>query len=168
LHTPLQPDALVIQIKLLAACTAPTWQKYATQAVELAHREAPNHPRLPNSLMFYHDMRGEYEEALHWADRAIASGPTPEDVYAARSRKASILLHFKRFDEALAVYDASLKDDPRDPWAWHNKSYALTQLGRYHEALACNERALAIMDFGTARQQRDIILKKMAEGEAAD
>lgn len=167
LHTPLQPDALVIQIKLLAACTAPTWQKYATQAVELAHREAPNHPRLPNSLMLYHDMRGEYEEALHWADRAIASGPTPEDVYAARSRKANILGSLTRYNEALAVYDAMLQEDPRDPWAWHNASYALTKLGRYDEALACSDRALAIMDFATARQLRDFILQKMAEGQTA-
>lgn len=168
LHTPLQPDALVIQIKLLAACTAPTWQKYATQAVELAQHEAPNHPRLPNSMLFYHDMRGEYEEALHWADRAITSGPTREDVYAARSRKANILDSLRRYDEALAVYHASLREDPRDPWTWHNAALALTKLGRYDEALACSDRALAIMDFTTARNLRDVILKKMAEGQTAD
>ena len=45
---------------------------------------------------------------------------------------------------------------------------SMTKLGRYDEALACSERALAIMDFATGRQLRDFILKKMAERQAAD
>jgi tetratricopeptide (TPR) repeat protein len=166
LHTPLQPDSLVIQVKLLAACRAPSWQKYATQAVELAQREAPNHPRLANAMMFYHNMRGAQDQALMWADRAIASGPLPEDVYAARSGKANILAHLERYNEALAVYDECLREDPRDPWAWHNTSIYLAHLGRYHEALECNQRALSIMDFGMARKQREFILAKIGSGSA--
>jgi len=160
LHSPLQPDALVIQLKLLSACAAPSWQRLATQALELAQHMAPNHPRLANAVMFYHDMRGEHEEALVWADRAIASGPTPEDVFAALSRKALILDDLKRYDQALTTYDACLREDPRDPWVWHNKSRTLTALGRYEEALACNQQALSIMDFGMAHKQREIILAK--------
>ncbi len=135
LDTPLQADALMIQIKLLAACLAPSWQKLATQTVELAMRVAPNHPRLPNAMMFYHEMRAEYDDALLWADRAIASGPTPEEVFAARSRKASIFERMKRYDEALAVYDACVQEAPSDPWIWHNMSVLLTRLGRYQDAL---------------------------------
>ena len=89
-------------------------------------------------------------------------------MYAARWRKANILDNLKRYDEALAVYHAMLQEDPRDPWTRHNAAFALTKLGRYDEALACSDRALAIMDFATARQLRDFILKKMAERQAAD
>lgn len=166
LDTPLQADALMIQIKLLAACLAPSWQKLATQTVELSMRVAPNHPRLPNAMMFYHEMRAEYDDALLWADRAIASGPTPEEVFAARSRKASIFERMKRYDEALAVYDACVQEAPSDPWIWHNMSVLLTRLGRYQDALTCNQRALSIMDFGTARSQREIILAKLGGGGA--
>lgn len=161
LHTPLQPDSLMIQLKLLSACKAPYWQQLATQALELAQRTAPNHPRLANAVMFYHDMRGEHDEALVWADRDIASGPTPEDVFAALSRKALILDDLKRYEEALVIYDACIAQDPRDPWVWHNKSRTLTALGRYQEALACNQQALSIMDFGMAHKQREIIMAKM-------
>ncbi len=167
LHTPLQPDSLMIQLKLLSACKVSYWQQLATQALELAQRTAPNHPRLANAVMFYHDMRGEHDEALVWADRAIASGPTSEDVFAALSRKALMLDDLKRYEEALVIYDACLAQDPRDPWVWHNKSRTLTALGRYPEALACNHQALSIMDFGMAHKQREIIMSKMGSAGAA-
>lgn len=40
-------------------------------------------------------------------------------------------------------------------------NWAATRLGRYQEALADNERARSLMDFGMARKQREIILKKI-------
>ena len=163
IHTPLQPDALVIQIKLLAACPNSYWQQLATQTLSLAERVAPDHPRLANSRMFYHEMRGEYDQALAAADQAIAAGPQPEDTYAALSRKALILMDMKRYDEAIAVFDQSLAQDAQDPWVWHNKSIALTALDRYDDALAASERALSIMEFGAARSQRERILAKIAE-----
>lgn len=164
LHTPLQPDALVIQIKLLAACKQPYWQELAAKTVALAQRVAPNHPRLASSLLFYHEMRGEYDQALYYADRAIADARTPEDAYAALSRKGLILMDQKRYPEALAATDQMLAQDSNDPWNWHNRSIMLARMGNYPEALASSERALSIMDFGVARKQREYILSKLAEG----
>lgn len=164
LHTPLQPDALIIQVRLLAACPAPYWQKLAGQTLELARRVAPRHPRLPVAEAFYHEMRGEYDEALRYLDQVIARPPSPEEAYAALSRKSTILLDQKRYAEAVAIADLMLAQDPNDPWTWHNRSIMLARMGNYTEALASSERALSIMDFGVARKQREYILSKLAEG----
>ncbi len=43
---------------------------------------------------------------------------------------------------------------------------SIAHLGRYHEALECNQRALSIMDFGMARKQREFILAKIGSGSA--
>lgn len=164
LHTPLQPDALVIQIKLLAACRYPYWQELATKTVALAQRAAPNHPRLANSLMFYHRMRGEYDEALRYADQAISHPPSPEEAQVALSSKSLLLMDLKRYPEGIAACDALLAQNPNDPWCWHNRSIMLARMGNYPEALASSERALSIMEFGAARKQRAAILSKLAEG----
>lgn len=163
LHTPLQPDALVIQIKLLAACKFPYWHELATKAVALAQRAAPNHPRLANSLMFYHRMRGEYDEALRYADQAITHPPSSEEAQVALSSKSLLLMDLKRYPEGIAACDALLALNPNDPWCWHNRSIMLTHMGNYSEALASSERALSIMEFGAARKQREAITSKLAE-----
>src|SRR5690348_1435758 len=63
-HTLLQPDALIAQLKLLAACREPYWQELATKTLAMIRQVAPDHPRLPLAEMLYHRIRGEYEEAL--------------------------------------------------------------------------------------------------------
>lgn len=45
---------------------------------------------------------------------------------------------------------------------WHNQSLMLYNLGRYAEALQCNDRALALMQFGVARDFRQKILDALA------
>ena len=81
LHTPLQA-------RLTGHPDETTRRVSSAKLAEIGHtdgriseREAPNHPRLANAMMFYHNMRGEHDQALIWADRAIASGPLPEEVY---------------------------------------------------------------------------------------
>lgn len=40
---------------------------------------------------------------------------------------------------------------PDNPWAWHNLGVAYQKVGRYDEAINCEEKALGLMDFGAAR-----------------
>ena len=160
---PRQPDALVIRTRLLAGGGSKHWLEQADATLALLREVAPEHPRLPEAEMAIHVHRGEYEAALACAERMIANAPGPDMAYIAQARRANILLDMKRYDEAVAAYDALLSQRPSNPWTWHNKSIALMNLGRFDEALECNARALALMDFGAARDMRERILAKQAE-----
>jgi Tetratricopeptide repeat len=163
LDSPQQPDALIIQAKLLCGTTSKRWLELAEQTIALLKQVAPSHPRLPDAEARLHEQRGEYEAALECVNRTLAHPPSPEEVEVALSRKGLLLQELKRYDEALATYDEMLDSTPDDPWTWHNKSLLLLDLGRFDEALDCNSRALAIMNFGAAQRTRDQILAKGAE-----
>jgi len=163
LHTPLQPDALIAQLKLLVACREPYWQELATKTLAMIRQVAPDHPRLPLAEMLYHRIRGEYEEALVCADRALGTATNPVEAASLLSSKASLLMSLDRYADAVLTFQNATSVNPSDPWIWHNASIALTHLGRYHEALQCSERALAIMDFGAARAQHERIMESIAQ-----
>jgi tetratricopeptide (TPR) repeat protein len=163
LHTPLQPDALIAQLKLLVACREPYWQELATKTLTMIRQVAPDHPRLPLAEMFYHSIRGEYEEALVCADRALRTATSPVEAASILSSKASLLMSLDRYADAVLSFQNASSLNPDDPWIWHNASIALTHLGRYHEALQCCERALSIMDFGAARAQHEKIMESLAQ-----
>ncbi len=162
-HTPLQPDALVTQLKLLAAYRAAYWQELATKTLGMIQQVAPNHPRLPQAEVFYHRVRGEYEEAVACSDRALEYAATPVEKASILSSKALLLMNLKRNDEAVATFQTASALNPNDPWIWHNITFPLVELGRYHEALRCSERALSIMDFGVARAQHEKIMQSLAQ-----
>lgn len=162
-HTPLLPDALIAQLKLLVACREPYWQELATKTLAIIRQVAPDHPRLPLAEMFYHRIRGEYEEALMCADRALGTAINPVEAASILSGKASLFLSVGRSADAVLTFQNASTLNPGDPWIWHNASIALTHLGRYHEALQCSERALSIMDFGAARAQHERIMESLAQ-----
>jgi tetratricopeptide (TPR) repeat protein len=160
----MQPDALVISTVLLAGAKAKDWLALADQTLDLLRKVAPDHLRLPNAEAMIHLQRGEYEAALACDDRIIANPPSPEEGFAARANRASILWDLKRNDEALEAFRGVLEIDATDAWVWHNMSILLTQMGRLNEALDANTHALNIMDFGVARAQRETILAKINAG----
>lgn len=160
---PLQPDALVIRTKLLAASSSKIWLELADQTLERLREVAPNHQRLPDAEASIHLRRGEYEAAIACFDRVIANPPSPEEAFVALANKASALESLKRYDEALDAYHRVLEVDPNDAWVWHNMSILLQNQGRLDEALVANTHALAIMDFSNARVRREMILKQIAE-----
>ncbi|HEX5156329.1 MAG TPA: tetratricopeptide repeat protein [Ktedonobacterales bacterium] len=162
-HTPLQPDALIAQLKLLVACRATYWQELATKTLAMIRQVAPDHPRLALAEMIYHRLRGEYEEALVCADRALGTATNPVEAASLLSSKASLLMSLDRYADAVLTFQNASSLTPSDPWIWHNASIALTHVGRYHEALQCCERALSIMDFGAARAQHERIMESLAQ-----
>jgi hypothetical protein len=163
LHTPLQPDALIAQLKLLVACRAQYWQELATKTLAMIQQVDPNHPRLPQAQMFYHRIRGEYEQALVCADRTLALPASPAEKASTFSSKALLLISLDRYEDATMAFHKALSLNASDPWIWHNASIALAHLGRYHEALQYSERALSIMDFGAARAQHERIMEGLAQ-----
>jgi tetratricopeptide (TPR) repeat protein len=154
----LQPDALVIRVKLLAGRPDREWLVLAGETLELLKYYAPQPPRLPDAEASLRLQQGDNTGALECLERTIAHPPDSDEAFAAQATRATVLMNMGRFDEALHAYDAVLTADPRDPWTWHNKSLLLIRLNRYQEALECNTRALEIMRFSNAESTRQHIL----------
>ncbi len=51
------------------------------------------------------------------------------------------------YNKALDAYNNAIKHDPKNASALNNKSYVLTQLGRYDEAIDAAEKALEISPY---------------------
>jgi len=56
--------------------------------------------------------------------------------------KADMAYELKKFDEAVSLYDEAINNNPQNPAIYSNKALALTQAGRFDEALASVNRAL--------------------------
>jgi tetratricopeptide (TPR) repeat protein len=147
---PANADALVVRAKLLAAGGDPRWMESAAQTFEQLRASAPEHPRLPNVAAFLCWQAGDFAQAMEYTEREIARPSSHEDQLAARADQASLLWMLKRHEESIAAYKALLQEDDSDPWQWHNLSILLAYLKRYDEALAANQRALALMNFAVA------------------
>jgi tetratricopeptide (TPR) repeat protein len=160
---PMQPDALVIRAKLLAATSSKTWLDLADQTLELLRNEAPNHPRLPDAEAAIHLRRGDYEAAITCFDTLIANPPSPEEQLVACAHRASAMESLNRYDDALDAYEQVLRLDPNDALVWHNMSLLLMKQSRLEEALHANTRALSIMDFSNARTTRERILTELRQ-----
>jgi tetratricopeptide (TPR) repeat protein len=160
---PMQPDALVIRTKLLAASSSKNWLELADQTLARLREVAPEHPRLPDAEAALHLRRGEYEAALVCFDRLIANPPSMEEAFAAQANQASALESLNRYDEALDAYARALRLNPNDAWVWHNSSILLMKQGKLDEALQANTRALSIMDFSNARMIHERILAEVAK-----
>ncbi len=70
---------------------------------------------------------------------------------------AHLYLSEGRLNNALEIFTDITKLTPDDPWAWHNMSYIFLELDKVKEAKQCNERALGIMDFQSARDIQEKI-----------
>jgi tetratricopeptide (TPR) repeat protein len=167
----LQPDALVMRVKLLAGSPARQWLLLAQETLDLLKYCPPKHRHLPDAEASLRIQQGDFAAALQCLDRAIAVAPSEEEQFVAHATKAAVLAGLgqgdvKRLEQAAQAYGQVLAIDPRDPWTWHNKSVVLQQLGRYEEALECNTRALEIMDFSTAQDMRKYLLYAIEESRA--
>jgi hypothetical protein len=96
--------------------------------------------------------RGEWEECLRLASRALEVQPHHPEVLANRGTALRML---NRFDEALADYDRALAVSPRSVEALNNRGVALAALNRHAEAIESYSRALALnADYHRARYNR--------------
>lgn len=164
-HEPLQPDALIVQLRLFSGYNTPTWREKAAKTMDLLNRYAANNPHLPAAEMVYRRRIGQYDRALECADLALNGFLTPNESATVLDRKASVLMAMKRNDEAVEAFRAALSYFP-NPWTWHNLSIVLDTMGRYQEALDANTHALSMMNFTVAQQRRAAILSHMRQPQA--
>lgn len=106
-------------------------------------------------------LRGENEECVRLASRALQVDPRHAEVLANRG---AALRALRRYDEALADYDRALAIVPRSATTLNNRGVTLGALGRHREALECYDQALAIdADYARARYNR--ALSRLMLGE---
>jgi tetratricopeptide (TPR) repeat protein len=158
----MQPDALVIRTKLLAASTSKIWLELADQTLERLREVDPGHRRLPDAAATIYLRRGQHERAIACYDQLLANPPSADEAFVAQANRAAALERLQRYDEAIEAYRHVLQVDPNDAWAWHNMSLLLLNQGRLEEALQANTRALSIMSFGNAQMSRKRILAAIA------
>lgn len=89
-------------------------------------------------------MASEHERAVYYFTRAYEVDPT----FLGARRQRAILLsrELRRFQEALADFDALLAVDPADREALLNRGLTLQEIGRYREALNDIEAYLKLPD----------------------
>lgn len=85
--------------------------------------------------------QSEYALALEYIDQAISQN---HDLAAGYLYKAEALLHLNRLKDALVQYDNAIYLRSDVPDFLVSKGYALFLSGRYPEAIACFQQALAL------------------------
>lgn len=107
---------------------------------EILIRAPRHHPSL-GMLGILGIQRNRLDEALHYADLAIAIEPRISNTHATRG---NALHGLKRYEEATQAYQTALALDPAAHDVLTNLANALKRMGRFEQALRCYDRALAM------------------------
>jgi len=113
----------------------------AAAALDASNATTPEAERIDDAVAALDNSAGEFEQALHFADRAIARDPSDEPAWVNRS-DASFGL--QRYISALADAERALALDDKDVHAYRARAMAEYGLKRYPEAVQDARRALAI------------------------
>ncbi len=85
----------------------------------------------------------------------------PEMRIRDRMDKGYSLTELGRLDEANALYDEVIADQPDLAWAWARKGRTLRQMERFDEAIACYDRALILLPrYAWAWRGKGMVLEK--------
>jgi tetratricopeptide (TPR) repeat protein len=103
--------------------------------------------------------RGEYPDALAFADRALILRPTFQEAF---NNRANALNRLGRPQEALAACRQALRLQPGDPIVRLNQANALRELGRQAEALEALDQVIATRpDIAIAHGNRGNVLSDL-------
>lgn len=139
-------------------------EELASQA--LALEEPGANARAHALLARVYSSNGQFDRALVEADRAIEQNVSDAFAYALRGEA---LLWLGRLDESIAASEAAHRFDPRiDPDSGFSLAMAYYAAGRYREALAAADTALARSpDYAYLHAVRAAALGQMGKAEEA-
>jgi tetratricopeptide (TPR) repeat protein len=124
----------------------------------------PEHPELLHLMALVCLNAKQFDHAVEWASRAIRNDPKP----AYLTTLGTALLHLRRHDDALKVFDKAVQLEPDDPGLWSNLGEALIEAGRLADALACFSRALQIdPDHSNAAYKSGMLLREQGRLDQA-
>jgi tetratricopeptide (TPR) repeat protein len=117
---------------------------------------------------------GKYEEAIRCYDRALEINPNypivvlinksgmlfSNDAINTWLAKVSTFSSLD-IDVILEIYEKLLENSPNNPYAWTWKGNALSNLGKYEEAIRCYDRALEINpNYALAQTNKNILIDR--------
>ncbi len=105
----------------------------------------------------YWSRLGNLLKVQSWRDKAQAAARNTMQEYYVRHIFAAFFLDNKLYLDYIKAGQELTRLSPGDPWLWHNLSEAHYQLRQIPEAGFCNQRALSLLDFGAARQMRELL-----------
>ncbi|MDQ6865242.1 MAG: tetratricopeptide repeat protein [Thermoproteota archaeon] len=83
--------------------------------------------------------------------------------------KGNEYLDSRHLSVALDYYDQAIKIDPNYAYVWNNKGWALSNLGKYDEAIECYDTAINIdPNYADAWNNKGVSLRKIEQQEDAD
>ncbi|WP_186454194.1 tetratricopeptide repeat protein [Variovorax beijingensis] len=134
--------------------------------LEILNRAPYHHPSL-GMLGILGIQRKRLEEAMRYADLAIAIEPRISNTHATRG---NALHGLKRYEEAVQAYQVALALDPGGHDVLTNLANALKRLGHFERALECYDRALAMCpaSIDTHYNRGVALLEKGRHAEALD
>ncbi len=90
--------------------------------------------------------QGEFEQAIHYFDQALAANTTMMEktgtIVYIYSDKAYALIQLERYNDALTTLDQGLAIDNTYPLLWYNKGVALYKLGKTQDAVNAYDKAI--------------------------
>ena len=117
--------------------------------------------KLPKQILYINEgvdfyNNGQYDEAVHSYDQAIAADPGLSIAWLYRG---TALNELERHEEAIESFDKALETDSDSYIAWNSRGLALDQLERNDEAIESYDRALEINpDDNEVRENREQFL----------
>ena len=92
---------------------------------------------------------GQFER---WYRSAMQAAATAERQICLLDIQASFYMALKDYPRAIQAYETLGRLTADDPWLWHNISVMYYRMKQYDKAATYNRRALALMDFESARK----------------
>ncbi len=90
---------------------------------------------------------GKIKEALKKFDKAIEAAKRKQDKKTLAKiliNKGTALRELARYEEALEMYEKSIKIAPKNPYTWYLKGKAFNKLGKSKEALKAYEKSIEL------------------------
>lgn len=107
---------------------------------------------------------GNFNDALHWADRAIEIIPRAEAYY----NKGILLMRFGQFEPAIKYFDKAIQFKPDFSYAFLNKGVVIIRLRKYQEAINIFDKLIEDRpDFPNAYFNKAYALRILGKQEAA-
>ncbi len=130
---------------------------------QVFHHEADSEALL--ALGWTHNERKEFNEMLETSTIVVELTPGNARAHFAQG---TALMHLKRDEEALAVFEQTIILDPAFAVGWNNKGFILDNLARYEEALAAYDEALKLNpQYAGAWYNKGVTLDKLSKYDEA-
>jgi len=119
------------------------------------------------NLAYALDEQKRYDEALKQYDLILAK-KNPKYHFIATNNKGNTLYNLERYEEALVLFEALVKDKPKDPTLWNNIAHCYHGLQKYDKAHEAYTKSLKLNPgYRQAQEGLNYLKQDMARAASA-